>query len=264
MKSGLLKTVLVVCILALASLACGMSIPGVTDAPANESAPTPIVPSGGNGGNEPANNTNDDSGNSNESGNSNGGDPIPPSDRPLLDDDFKGRDSNWGVGTDTDSAVEYVNDALQFIVYTTNFFVYSTPNDTEYQNVHIEVTAQNASTDKNAAFGIMCSQQFIDDSFYYAYVTPSGDYGIVKSVFVEDDVDLATGSSDLIPQNASSYRIGLDCGNGTITLYVNGQKIDTGADAEYTAGTVALFAWSDEVSGGTNVSFDDIVITTLP
>lgn len=259
MKTRLFKLMMAVSALAIAAMACGMALPGGSGGP-DVTPPTAIV-SGDNGGNGSGTNTND-SGNTNDGGNV----PPPPSngDRPLVQDDFRGRDSNWGTGTDSDSSVEYVDDALKFILYTTNYFVWSTPNDTDYSNIHIEVTVNNSSSDSNAAFGIMCNQQFMDDEFYYAYITPSGDYGIVKSMFVEDDVDLATGSSDLIPQNASTYTIGMDCGNGVVTLYVNGQMVDTASDADYPSGKVALFAWSDEVASGVTVSFDDFIITSLP
>jgi hypothetical protein len=238
---------LAVVVLAIAALACGVAVPGLNNP--TESAPTAVVLGGGG-----------DTGGSNPTAVP----PVnPPSGRSLYEDDFRGRDTNWGVGTDADSSVEYVNDALQFKVNATNYFVWSQPGDTEYTNIHIEVTVANSSTDSNAAFGIICQQQFIDDSYYYAYITPAGDYGIVKSVFVEDDVKLASGASDLIPQGAASYRLGLDCGNGSVTLYVNGQRIDSGSDPEYTTGKVALMVWSGDVEGGTNVSFDDFVITEM-
>jgi hypothetical protein len=235
MKTGLLKMVLVVVVLALATLACSMSVPGVTTDP----VVTQPVTDPGNGGTSPAG-------------------------KVLISDDFAGHDSNWGTGTDADSAVEYVNDALLMNVFTTKYFVYSGPDTETYQNVHIEVTAQNTSTDPLAAFGIMCDQQVTDVAYYYAYITPSGDYGIVKAAVAKDDEDLVTGSSDLIPQNAASYRIGMDCGNGMLTLYVNGQKIDSVSDSSYVKGGVDLFAWSDEVSSGTNVAFDDFLMTSLP
>ena len=250
MKTVLFKIVLAVSVLALAAIACSAAVPGGSDIPVDV-PPTAIVSGGGN----------DSGDNSNDSG-----DIAPPpsnGNRPLFQDDFRGRDTNWGIGTDADSSVEYVDDALKFILYATNYFVWSTPGDEEYTNIHIEVAVNNSSADSNAAFGIMCNQQFMDDEFYYAYITPSGDYGIVKSMFVEDDVDLATGSSDLIPQNASTYTIGMDCGNGAVTLYVNGQRIDSGVDSDYTTGGVALFVWSDEVASGATVSFDDFTITEL-
>lgn len=184
----------------------------------------------------------------------------------LLSDDFSS--SQWGTGTDADSSVEYANEALQFIVFTTNYFVWSTPDDENYSNVHIEVTALNNSTDPNTAFGIICNMQVTDVSYYFA-ITFGGQYAIAKSAVALDDVFLtnndAWGDSDLIPQNASSYRVGADCGsNGTLTLYVNGQQIDSVTDSEYGAGNVALFVWSGEEPSGSNVSFDDFEMKELP
>src|SRR5919109_2225515 len=87
------------------------------------------------------------------------GTPSTPSPTVLLSDDFSS--TQWGTGTDADSAVEYANGALQMIVYTTNYFVWSTPNDQDYQNTHMEVTVINNGTDSTTAFGIMCNQQAV-------------------------------------------------------------------------------------------------------
>jgi hypothetical protein len=258
MKTSFFHFVVGVSILALVTMACGLTVPGV-NAPTEAPNVPPTQPSLGGGGNDNGPGL-DNNGNSN---NDNGA-VKPPSSRPLFQDDFRGRDTHWGTGTDSDTSVEYVNDALQFQIFSPNYFLYSTPGDDEYTNIHIEVTVANSSADPNAAFGVMCYQQFMDDEYYYAYITPNGDYGIVMSPFIEDDVDLVTGTSDLIPQNASSYQIGFDCGNGVLTLYVNGQQIDTVADVTYTSGHIGLIAWAGDVASGLNVSFDDIIVTALP
>lgn len=184
----------------------------------------------------------------------------------LLEDDFSS--ASWGTGTDTDSSVEYANEALQFIVYTDNYFVWSTPDDEDYSDVHLEVTALNNSTDPNTAFGLICNMQITNVSYYFA-ITFNGKYAIAKSMLALDDLfltnDDAWAESDLIPQNASSYRVGADCGSdGTLTLYVNGQLIDSVTDTDYTSGNVALFTWSGEEPVGADVSFDDFELKELP
>jgi hypothetical protein len=183
----------------------------------------------------------------------------------LLRDDFAS--SQWGTGSDADSSVEYVGEALNFFVIKDLYFVWSTPNDEDYQNVHIEVTASNNSTDSTGAFGIICNMQVTDVSHYVA-ITGAGQYAIGKSALAADDVFLTNnnewGNSSLIKQGASSYRIGADCGNGALTLYVDGQQVDSATDSTYTSGNVALFAWSGEQVSGTNVTFDDFVMTKLP
>jgi hypothetical protein len=184
----------------------------------------------------------------------------------LLSDDFSS--SNWGQGTDSDSSVEYAGEALQFVVFTTNYFVWSTPDDQDYQNVHMEVTAINNDTDSTTAFGLMCNQQASsDDSFYYFAVTPAGKYAIVRSTVDQDDVFLTNNNewatSSLISRNASSYRVGADCGNGSLALYVDGQLIASVSDSVYTTGGVAVFIWSGLEATSTDMSFDDFLMTSL-
>lgn len=190
-----------------------------------------------------------------------------PSPTVILSDDFSS--PQWGTGTDTDSAVEYANGTLQMIVYTPSYFVWSTPNDQDYSNIHMEVTALTNGTDSTTAFGLMCNQQTdASNSFYYFAITPAGDYAITKATAGEDDVVLTNngkwGSSDSIATNAGSYRIGADCGNGTLTLYVDGKQIDSVSDASYVNGGVALFTSSGPEITSANVSFDDFLMTELP
>jgi hypothetical protein len=183
-----------------------------------------------------------------------------------LEDDFSS--SQWGTGTDEDSSIEYAEEALQMIVFKKNWFVWSTPNNEDYQNVHMEVTVLNNGTDTYTAFGLMCNQQpSSDSSFYYFAVTPAGQYVIAKATADQDDVFLTNNNewatSSLIPKDAASYRIGVDCGEGTLTLYVDGKQIASALDSSYTEGGVALFTWSAEEPTSTNVSFDDFLMKSL-
>ena len=184
----------------------------------------------------------------------------------LLEDDFSS--PRWGTGTDADSSVEYANESLQMIVTTQNWFVWSTPNDQDYENIHMEVTIINNDTDPTTAFGIMCHQQIIDDSFYYFAITPAGQYAIAEASLAANDIFLTNDDqweySDAITADAGSYRIGVDCGNNTLALYVDGQLVDSVTDDTYTSGGVALFAWSGEEVASANVSFDDFLMTELP
>jgi hypothetical protein len=185
----------------------------------------------------------------------------------LLVDDFSS--AQWGTGTDADSSVEYASEALQMIVFTKNHFTWSTPDDQDYQNVHMEVTVINNDTDSTTAFGLMCNQQAGEDnSFYYFAMTPAGEYAIAKAQAGQIDVFLTNNdewaSSDLIMKNAPSYRVGADCGHGNLTLYVDGQQIASVSDSSYTNGGVAVFTWSGEEVASANVSFDDFAMTELP
>lgn len=186
----------------------------------------------------------------------------------LFEDDFSGGRTQWATGTNTDSAVEYLDGTLNFQIFTANYFVWTSANDKDYDNVHMEVTAINNGTDPSTAFGIICYQQFIDDSHYYFVITPGGEYVIAKAALANPDVYLTNndewGDSDLIAKDAASYRIGADCGNGKLTLYVDGQEIASVNDSTYTTGGFSLLVMSGVDVASANVSFDDFVITKLP
>lgn len=196
-----------------------------------------------------------------------GDDPTPaaPASTSIFSDDFSS--VQWGTGTDADSSVEYANETLQMIVYTTNYFVWSTPNDQDYEDVHMEMTVFNHGTDSTTAVGFMCAMQPNGSDFYYLAMTPAGEYAIAKAMEGESDLFLTNNdqwaSSDQIAHNASSYRIGADCGNGRLTLYVDGQQIASVTDSAYIGGGIGVFTWSGEEATATNVAFDDFVLTEL-
>ena len=251
MKNNL-KIFLAIASLALAALACQ----AVAGGPTNNNAPT-VAPADTN---VPDVNT------------------LPPPTQPesstgssdaLLDDDFSVSRIKWGTGTDKDSSVEYIDEALNMQLFTKNYIVWTTPNDKDYENIHMEVTAINNGTDSTTAFGFFCNQEhIITDSRYYFAVTPAGEYVIAKSALAVDDVILTNNGewakSDLITKNAASYRLGADCGKGKLTLYVDGQQVASVNDTTYTTGGIALFTWSGKSAATTNVSFDDFNMTKLP
>jgi hypothetical protein len=109
----------------------------------------------------------------------------------LFADDFSPGRNSWGTGTDADSSVEYVDDVLNIQVFTKNYFVWTTPNDKSYENIHAEVTVINNGADSTTAFGIICNQQYpIDESNYYFAVTLGGQYAIAKAALAQTDVFL--------------------------------------------------------------------------
>ncbi len=178
-------------------------------------------------------------------------------------DDFSSDGSGWGTGTDSQSSVEYTNGGLQMIVYVPYFVTWSTPSIESYENIHMEVSVKNDSTDPEALFGFVCNEQGSTNAFYYVGVSPDGYYAFIKSSVAVDDVFLKEGNSDVISGSPSSMRLGLDCGPSSMTLYVNGQQIDSVSDSTYTSGVIGLFAASDDQESGANVTFDDFTSTQL-
>ena len=191
---------------------------------------------------------------------------IPITGETLLNDDFTDA-SIWGILDDSTASIRYDGSALRVNIFEQNWIVWSTPNSEMYGNVRAEVTAYNNDGNSSTAFGILCRQQANTSSYYYTVITPSGEYAIAKAVSGQTDVFLTNndqwGSSSLIPKNAPSYRIGMDCGYGALTLYVDGQLIDSVFDDSYTRGSAGLIVWSGHDVNSADVSFDDFLLVSL-
>ena len=248
MKSPALKILLAIVCLVSASLACN----AITNPGLGGGGDVPTENPGGGGSVDFPTATPDESG-----GNTSFGEV-------QLSDDFSDSGTGWGTGTDSDSSVEYVNGGLQFAVFTAKYFTWSTPNLTAYENIHIETTVSNSSNAPESTFGIICHEQGTTSSFYYLGVAADGSYVIAKSAVAQDDVNLAEGNSDLIPSGSDPFTIGADCGTGNLALYVNGQQVASAQDSTYTSGSLGLFAASVDQPASASVTFDDILVTSLP
>lgn len=184
----------------------------------------------------------------------------------LLEDDFSD-DSLWGVLDGDNASISYVNETLQMELFTASWMAWTNPDEEIYENIHMEVTANNNDGESTTEFGLVCYQQEDGTSFYYAVITSGGDYAIVLAADGENDLFLTNdnewGTSDLI-EKKDSYRIGMDCGHGTLSLYVDGQLIDSVSDDTYTSGTSGLIVLSGDDVSSADVSFDDFLMTTLP
>jgi hypothetical protein len=191
---------------------------------------------------------------------------IPPTGTVIFTDDFSDT-TIWGILDDSTASIRYDSNGLRMRVFEKNWYVWSTPNSEMYENIRAEVTVYNNNGKTTTAFGILCSQQEVSSSFYYMVITPGGKYGILKAASGRADVFLTNndqwGTSNLIRQNASSYRIGADCGYGILSLYVDGILIDSVYDTSYARGSVGLIARSGDETGSGDVTFDDFILASL-
>ncbi len=185
-----------------------------------------------------------------------------------LRDDFT--HEHWQTSDHDTASVQYYQDTLQFMVEK-NDFESSAPSEitykvgSTYKNIHIEVTAVTENTDPQTFFGIMCGLRYSYKEYrYFLGITPVGRYAIGKYIPNEKTIILTNNgdwaSSSQIVQNASSYRVGADCGNGNLTLYVDGKKIDSVYDSDITEGLFALLVWNLSDTSKTVVGFDDFLM----
>ncbi len=187
----------------------------------------------------------------------------------LFKDDFSSSSSGWSTFTvdegSGNAAVEYADGEYVMKAFTSDWFVWGNAEE-NFGNIHIEVTAKNTGGATGTTFGIICNYQD-ETNFYYVGIDTQGFYAIFQTNPSPPDQILTNngewGESANISKDASSYRIGADCGNGAITLYVDGTQIASASDSDFSQGDVGLFAWTAEESNG-EIRFDDFVVTALP
>ncbi len=183
----------------------------------------------------------------------------------LFKDDFAKSDSGWSTFSSTNASVDYAGGEYVMKFTRAKWFAWGNPGKTTLSNVHVEVTARNTSGVGDLSFGIMCN--YADDShYYYMGIDTQGNYAIAKTDGTKETFltnNDQWGKSDKIKKDASSYRLGADCGSdGKLALYVDGQVIDRATDTIYKTGDVGLFGWTDATANG-EVHFDDVVVTAL-
>ena len=176
----------------------------------------------------------------------------------LYRENFSDSNSGWCVDSDSTSALDYSGGEYVFEVNDPEWFVWCNP-DENFDDIHLEVTAKNTGDTGDTVFGLMCHFQNDSQDFYYGGFTANGDYTI-RLYQDGEDVILAEGTTDDIDANADSYLVGLDCANGNIALYLDGQEIDSASDDTYSSGDIGLFAWTGEDTPA-EIHYDDLVVT---
>jgi len=183
----------------------------------------------------------------------------------LLNEDFS-QDDVWSTFTSDNGAVSY--DAGQYVLATkrSQWFVWGQPeSEPTFSDVIIEATVKNTGDADDAGFGLMCNYED-DTHYYYAGVAPDGYLAVVKAdgdteKVLSSDTD-QWESSDSVPVNASSYKIGLECANGRVALYLNKEEIFSAQDKTFTEGQVGVFLQSFDKSDA-EVHFDNLTITEV-
>ncbi len=134
-------------------------------------------------------------------------------------------------------------------------------NDAEHDNVVIEVTANQASSFENNAYGIMCRADTSNNGDgYYFLISGDGYYAISKGEGddVNDIVEWTTSSA--INQGQASNTIRAVCIDNYLALYVNGKFVTDTEDSDYASG-YAGFAATAFDGGSTDITFDNLTIT---
>lgn len=200
------------------------------------------------------------------SGSSSGGQTTPASDGEspasdvLFQDDFSSTNSGWDRVDNEEGMTDYQDDGYRIYVPTDDTELWANPG-LDFGDVQIEVDALRQAGPEDNDFGVICRYQDVDN-FYYMLITSDGYYGIFK---VKDgDANLLGGSDSMgtsskIKSGSETNHIRADCVGDTLTLYVNGQELDSQQDSDFATGDVGLIAGT-YTEAGTDIWFDNFTV----
>lgn len=173
-------------------------------------------------------------------------------------------DSNSGWGSEQREEFERGYEAGEYFIqlHEPNWFTW-THLDKQIDDVSVEVDGHLASGSHGSHFGMICRQ--VDrENFYYFAISADGFYAIFRRADGEMEI-LSGNENEMSPSSAirtgqKNNHILATCQGNELSLYVNGQLVETVTDDTHAEGDVGIGAGSD-AKGGARVQFDNFAAT---
>jgi hypothetical protein len=186
------------------------------------------------------------------------------SDTVLFQDDFSNPSSGWDdIAVSGDYNTYYFEGAYHFLISSDNFSAWANPYLDFPGDVKVEVDASKISGSQYDEFGLICRYTENSDgtyNYYYFAIAIDG-LGVIYKVDHNED-SIVSGPpqdmSDVVYSGEQINHIRADCIGDTLTLYVNGQILNSATDSTFSGGDVGLRA--DSESGGTEIIFDNFIV----
>ena len=178
----------------------------------------------------------------------------------LFQDNFSDTNTaGWGQDRDSEHITDYEQGGYRILVNKVDWIYWANP-ELFFTDVRVEVDVTKQGGPDTNEFGIIC--RYVDvDNFYFLTATSDGYYSISKYVAGEyfnlsEETFVAT---DSVNQGNAINHLRADCVGSTLTLYINGQLVDSVTDGDYTSGDVGLLAGSYDEAGA-DVVFDNFIV----
>ncbi|MFL6518627.1 MAG: family 16 glycoside hydrolase [Chthoniobacterales bacterium] len=187
----------------------------------------------------------------------------------LFQDDFSKPANGWMAAKTDYAEFAYFEGEYRILLNKPDFNTYSLLPKQSFNNCSVEVDVRLAAGPSNGVFGILCraeaSQQTVQKAYVFAIRT-DGFYAILKRTSPTFWDAIAYGKeSKAIKSGNTVNHLRADCFGGTLTLYVNGEKLLEKTDAAFKAGQVGLAVTTQPKSEPLDVRFDNFVVrSTAP
>ncbi|NLF01517.1 MAG: LamG domain-containing protein [Anaerolineales bacterium] len=179
-----------------------------------------------------------------------------------FSDNFDDAQSGWGV--DQSEAFERgYRDGEYFIqIQSPNWFMWTSPS-AEVGDIAAEADLYLAPTYANGYAGLLCRHKD-RENFYYFAISPAGYYAIFRRVG-GGDLQILTGGgsarySEAIRQGERVNHVKAICRGDVLSLYVNGEMVESVTDTAHSIGDVGIGVASGP-EGDTRFHFDNFEAT---
>jgi LysM repeat protein len=176
---------------------------------------------------------------------------TPATGRQVVSEDFSVRDI-WFTADRDSFTIEYLNERYRIANHFENSFV-SSIRTFNFSDVHSEVDAFQAAGPDSAYYGVVCRWQDVNN-YFAAVISGDGTTGIVR---VRSGVVtfLNQGEAEIDPERFN--RVGANCEDSTLTLYLNGEPILQARDEAFPSGLIGLMVGT-RGQAGADVHFDNL------
>jgi len=179
----------------------------------------------------------------------------------LFEDDFSGEQNCGWLEFNQGGAVAAIEEDILKISTCGPGEIWWTNPGRSFDDVVIEVSAEQVSGPDDNAYGIICRYQD-KENFYLFLISGDGYYAIGKYKSGADRVTYLTedgqfAQSDQINQGAAKNQIQASCVGNELNLSVNGYPLLTAVDTDFTSGDIGV-AVSALQQGTVEVDFDDL------
>jgi hypothetical protein len=182
----------------------------------------------------------------------------------LWQDDFSDPGSGWEVGDYPPGGSVKYEDGAYVVTALTSGRMWGVANRSFGDGmIEVDATQILGPANDNNGYGIVCRVQSNGDG-YDLRISGDGFYGIHKFVDEEAETLVEWTESDVINQGNASNHITAVCNGSTLELTVNGQLLAQVEDTTFTDGDVGLVASSFEEDEATEISFDNLVVYSVP
>jgi hypothetical protein len=195
---------------------------------------------------------------------------IVPTQQALFSDNFANNNKGWATGNDNGFSRNITNNALVLVENNQNHILTeSLPSNSTYSDFTVTATFIFNQGDRNDSVGIYMRGDSNLNHDYRIDVNGDNSYAIARE-FIDTNntpkqyfIVKATHSSAIKPVGQQNTVTAIMKGS-QLVLLINGTKVDSINDTNYTSGQIALYVAHGTSSSGAQASFSSVAVYPPP